>query len=486
MKTKLIFLSIIFFICISRLAAQHDSVRLINERLLLDLPIWDFSYLKDASIAAYNKYNSLPSDGPVQPSFGDYIRSYENPSMQQALAITKDLHSTNYYFQNKIWNKLLRPDTRKKRIVNRIVANATAGAVDYALAYQGMVFSPVWLHEEFHRNGLSLAGIGSFDDTYYKLGGDGEAGGSVSKVLDQDLIRFKQLAPIEMVRSFSSGIESQYELIRNLQKDNFFHKTQYPNVVMNILLTQAAVSYVNQFKRSDYDSTIDSMNARGNRIADRDFVGWDMTAWVYDMFRPEEPYTGRGVHPNGNGVNRIIKRSSLTSEEDDYLTKMGQLQYLNFISPSMIGINRIKIGDNTGFNFAMRHYLTSFGNDINLDLFVDHHSKMWLVGLHAYQNKEKLYPGLELQRQELIIPIGNRELVTNLKGMLWMQPEDESFYAVDGKAGGLFQFRTHYNLSRYLSIYLECEAKTDGWVAGNPYLQSNANFRTGLYFDINK
>jgi hypothetical protein len=473
-------------LCIGRINAQQDSTRLINERLLLDLPILDFSYLKDASVAAYNKYNSLPSDGQVQPSFADYVRSYENPSMQQALAITKNLHSTNYYFQNKIWNKLLTPDTRKKRILNRIVANATAGVIDYALAYQVMVFSPVWLHEEFHRSGLSLAGIASYDDTYYKFGGAGDAGGSVSKVLDQDLIRFKQLAPIEMVRSFSSGIESQYELIRNLQKDNFFHRTQSPNVVMNILLTQAAVSYVNQFKRSDYDSTIDSMNARGNHIADRDFVGWDMTAWVYDMFRPEEPYTGRGVHPNGNGVNRIVKRASLTNEEDDYLSKMGQLQYLNFISPSMIGINRIKIGDNTGFNFATRHYLTSFGNDINLDLFIDHRSKMWLVGLHAYQNKEKLFPGLELQRQGLITPLGKRELITDLRAMFWMQPKDESFYALDGKAGGLIQFRTHFSLSRYLSFYLDCEAKTNGWVAGNPYLQSNANFRTGLYFDINK
>src|SRR5690606_2409563 len=135
-------------------------------------------------------------------------------------------------------------------------------------------------------------------DTYYRFTKNNEdAGGSVSKVFDADLIRFKQIDPVGMVRSFESGIESQYLLLRNMQKDNFFRKTQYPNIAMNILLSNAAIDYVNQFKRDDYDRTIDSMNVNGSEIANRDFVGWDFTAWVYDMFRPDEPYEDRGIHP---------------------------------------------------------------------------------------------------------------------------------------------------------------------------------------------
>ncbi len=476
---------IILLTSYSLLFGQSDSTNQITERWLLDFPFFDYPFIKYSGIAAGHKRADQTSDLAVNPKAADYLRSYENLSMYQAMALSRDLHYTNYYFQNIIWNQLIPPATRGKRLLNRVVANVSAGVIDYALAYQIMILSPVWLHEEFHRTGLSLHGIASHNDTYYRFTKNNEdAGGSVSEVFDADLIRFKQIDPVGLVRSFESGIESQYLLLRNMQKDNFFRKTQYPNVAMNILLSNAAINYVNQFKRDDYDQTIDSMNANGSTIAGRDFVGWDFTAWVYDMFRPDEPYQDRGVHPLGNGIDRIIKRSDLTEEEDDYLIKMGKMQYLNYISPALIGINRIRINEHTWFNFAVRHMLTSFGYDLSLDIYLDSRGKQWLVGLHNYQNQNHRYVAIELERMNIPIRLINKKLEITTRAMAWVQPEKESFYATRGVAGGLLGIRADGKITPNFNFYIDLEGKTRGWVAGNPFLESNLSFRTGLQLDI--
>lgn len=113
-----------------RTSAQ-DSTFAINEKLLLDLPLIDAPYSLFAAEMAYNKRLGIASGGSTAPTFSDWVRSHESPSMQQALAVTKDLHSTNYYFTNKLWNKWLKPTTRGRRFLNRVAANAQAGGVGW-------------------------------------------------------------------------------------------------------------------------------------------------------------------------------------------------------------------------------------------------------------------------------------------------------------------------------------------------------------------
>lgn len=464
-------------------AQNRDTLYRINERMLLELPIFDYPFNRSgASVAAEKSRGELAGDKNVNAA--DWIRGLESPSMQQVLAVTKDLHATNYYFHNRLWNNWIPADNRKKFLWNRLAANATAGLTDYLLAYQLMVFGPVWLHEEFHRNGLTLQGISSTDDTYYRFTLDPRAGGSVSRVRDIDLIRFKAEAPQEMVRTFAAGGEGQYAFIRNLQKDNFFRDTDYPNVVMNLLLTNQAVNYVRQFQKPGYDANIDSMNYYGREMLDRDFVGWDFTAWVYDLHRPDEPYADRGEHPYGSGIDRIIKRSQLTPEEDAYLVKMGKLQYLNFLSPSMVGVHSIRLTKQTRFNFAVRHLLTSFGYDLGGDIFLDHRGQQWLIGIHTYHNREDTYAGLELERTGMQWKIGRQSLTLDARLMGWIQPEKAAFDAEKGKPGGLLGLQVHFPVGDHLSLYVDAEGKSDGWVWANPFLQQNLSLRTGISLDL--
>lgn len=462
---------------------KTDSLRF-SEKLLIDVPVVDYPFMKYAARMAYNKRIGLEASGMEQPSFGDYLRAYESVSMLQAVAITKDLHATNYYFQNKHWNRWIPPVDRKTRFYNRLAANAASGVVDYLLAYHLMVFGPVWMHEEFHRNGLALRGISSFDETYYRLNGKGIPSGSVSHVLDQDMINFKRDAPEELVRSFASGIEAQYQLLRHMQKDDFFEGTDYANIAMHILITKQSVDYVNQFRIPDYDASIDTMNYYGETMAERDFVGWDFTPWVYDLFRPDEPYEARGVHQHGNGIDRVIKRSDLTPEEDRYLTRMGRLQLINFASPFMVGIKRIRLNDDLTFNMALHHYPTSFGYNLNADVYLNLKGVPWMVALHSYHNKAHAYPGIEVMRPSISLRSGTRSFRLDARAMVWIQPEKSRFYDEKGQPGGLLGARLHHRLGNVLSCYFEVEGKTRGWVAGHPFLKSNLGTRLGLYLDI--
>ncbi len=480
MRTLISTLFTVLALCLlPRISRAQDSTCTITPRLLLDLPLIDAPYMWYAGQMAANKRMNITDGSDATMNAGDLLRGYESPSMQQALAVTKDLHATNYYFTNKLWNGLLKPTDRNRFLLNRLVANAQAGVVDYLLAYQLMVFGPAWMHEEFHRSGTSLRSIPTFNETYYRFGG-GIASASVSHVSDTNMVLFKREAPNELVRSFASGIEGQYALLRNMQQDNFFQRTQYPNVAMNILLTKQAVGYVRQFLAPDYDQSIDTMNFYGDQLNERDYVGWDFTAWVYDLHRPDEPYADRGQHPFGEGIDRVIKRADLSPEEDAYLKRMGDLQYLNFLSPEMLGIHAIRIGAGTRFSFAVRHILTSFGYDLGGDLLLDRKGRRWMLGIHTYHNRDHVFGGIELMRKGL--RLGAAEV--DLRGMLWMQPEHGGFYDTAGAFGGLMTVRTAFPLGNALKAYAEAEGKSDGWVMANPYLGSNLSMRAGIALDL--
>lgn len=432
--------------------------------LQIDLPVLDLPFMWEAS-----KTGGL----------------FDNFSMEQSLAVTQNIHRLNYHYNNRLWHNIIKPVNKRRSVFNRIAANVSAGLIDYAHTYYFVAFSIQWMHEEYHRSDLTLKGISSYNETYNRFNG-GFANGSVSKVKDEDLIRLKRESPQKMIRSFAAGIESEFLLLRGLQKDNFFEKSRYPNILLNILLTNHAIGYVNQFRNSDYNASIDSMNVHGTKIADRDYVGWDFTPWVYDLHRPSEPYEARGIHPGGTGINRAIKTTALTSEEHDYLKKMGRMQYLNYISPFIIGINRIPIGKNTDFNFAVRHYLNSFGYDLTTDFFVDHKGKQFLFSLHGYSSKNLFLPGFELEWAPVEIKQSkvNNSWSVQPSVMFWMQPG--SFYASKGEPGGLLRLKTAYAINNQWRIYTTVEGKTKGWVAGNPFLDANLSVRAGIYARLGK
>jgi hypothetical protein len=64
--------------------------------------------------------------------------------------------------------------------------------------------------------------------------------------------------------------------------------------------------------------------------------------------------------------------------------------------------------------------------------------------------------------------------------MIGMQPEDSVFQTNSPAFFGLASCRVDFAVTKHFLPYIELIAKTDGWVAGNEFLEKNISFKIGL------
>ena len=341
----------------------------------------------------------------------------------------------------------------------------------------------VWVHEEFHRAALGRRGVDSFDDVY-RL----DVGASViavSRVKDADLVRIKRDHPADWVRVNEAGIEGELTLVRELERRRFFgHSTAF-HLPLYWIAKGSSAGYVASADWADVDADTDEMNRHdGANVAKRDFTGHDFLAWVYDLHRPAEPYDARGVHPSGVGIDRYVKRADLTAEERRFVRRQGRLQLLNFADPFLVGLNRgITLrGGATPLRAtaSLGHFLTSFGHTVDANILVARGDVNAAVTFHHYRNGARAFPGVEADLLDLPVAIGGRPVALSARGALWLQPDDQRFRTTDAAPGGLASLRLRTRVGSRLAAFAEVEAKSAGWVAGTPYLTSNAALRVGV------
>lgn len=405
------------------------------------------------------------------------VYSFGSPSMRQVTAISKSFHGAINYSVHKLWHRRETDDPLRKLI------NGGGEAITGALANLLASYLPLgsgWAHEEFHRNALTSRQIYSYDDIYnFKLLAETV---SVSQVTDPDLVAFKRDYPTEHIRAAEAGIEGEYQVITSMQKDAFFYdiKTGSTAPIFYLITIAGTSGYVRVCAKPESNKITNDINSKEKTIPVRDWVGLDFNAWVYDLHRPNEPFTDRGVHPSGVGINRYIKFDDMTPEMVGYLRTMGNRQLLNYVNPQLLGIRRIRLGSDTYGNVALRHYLTSFGDDINLDLFYKRGVNNFYAVIHRYSNQKQSFGGLEVQWVDKPIRVARQPLVLTMRGMAWSQPAEQSFFATKGKPGGLFSVQLRTGSGRVWQPYIEAEAKTAGWVAGNPFLDAKTSVRAGV------
>lgn len=385
------------------------------------------------------------------------------PSMRQSLMFSKDAFHLMHAFDRRIsesgeWAGLF--------------------VVGIDILYVYLPLGEAWLHEEYHRAVLSQRGIGSFNDVYkMRLFADTIA---VSHVRDEDLVRLKRDHPAEQVRLSAAGAEGEHDLILELEKDSFFLEAPTEIVFVAWLSKLTSSYYVYQCGTPDGDELTDELNLEdGADVERRDFTGLDFTAWVYDLHRPQEPYAARGVHPSGVGLDRYRKLTHLTPAEQSYLKHQGRLTWLNFVDPHLIGIRSFGRPEGTRWMASLRHELTSFGYAIDANVFLRRGGLKLAATTHAYFSQEHVLPGLEVQLLGLPVRVAGRVLTLTPRLAGWLQPKDQLYRSRETKAGGLLALRAGLG-SRRVRPYLEVEAKTEGWVAGNVYLGSNVTVRAGF------
>jgi hypothetical protein len=403
------------------------------------------------------------------------------PSMAQSLAISKTFYEVTLWGIGAGVDRLVSP---RHSILNA-VAKGVARFPFVFFSFK-LPAGTGWAHEEYHRAVMGRRGVDSYNEIYrLRLLSNIFY---VSELSDEDLIAMKAEHPRDTVRMQSAGYEALHEVVLGYQKDAFFRGIE-GQAMFYLLNTINNVAYVGGNAEANIDDTITELNASdGADIAKRDFTGPDFTGWVYDLFRPEEPYTGRGVHPSGVGINRYVKYASLTGAERSYISKQARRAWLSFLDPTMLGIDRIRLrwlGDGTSEAlFNVKHHLTSFGSAINLNLFAKTPAANALVAVTMYENFDGSFPGIDAQVIDYPMKVAGRRLYVTPRLMMWMQPRDQQFMTQEGEAGGLASAIVAVPLSSNLRLVGEFEGKTKGWVASHAALESEVTGRLGLSLTV--
>jgi hypothetical protein len=419
--------------------------------LKLDFPLFDLPYQIDAM-------NTV--------GYG-FFSAYANPSMAQSLALSQNI-TASFNFGMKYFYDNVKMNERLKKI---IYVGGTALGV-YVFMY--MPGAEGWMHEEYHRAVLTRFGVNSFNAM--NLFPIGATAVYVDGTKDDDLIRMIEESPVDIVRTYEAGIEGQYLKLSRLQRDNFFYNQRLLNEIGYWFTTYNSHLYIALTTKDFY-----LPGSENETEEERDFAGTDFTGWVYVLFRPDEPYEDRGSHQTGEGVKRYISASDLTDDELRYLKLQVGLQFLNYVSPMMFGIRSIPLGD-SGFsgNFAMRHYLTSFGYDISAQVYLKKAPYNMIFTFHNYVNYQNYFPAIEAELIDYPFSIGKLDLYLSPRVLIGMQPKGQVFKTASPEFLGLLGLRADFNVSRHFLPYIDFVFKTNGWVAGNEFLKANASVRLGI------
>jgi hypothetical protein len=428
-----------------------------NPTLKLDVPFFDVPYQIDAM-------NTV--------GYG-FFGSYANPSMAQATAVTADIYSAFHYGMRAFYD-----DVNMNTTLKEIIYYGGTALGDFLLTY--MPGGDGWLHEEFHRAVMSRYRVNSFNGmNLFPFGAEFV---SVSKVRDEDLIRFKAESPADFIRMHAAGIEGQYLLASRLQRNTFFYNQNYFNEFLYWTMTLNSHFYVMaSASPAMVNVRTEQMNKAETDIASRDFTGFDMTAWVYDLFRPNEPYQARGTHPSETGVDRYRTPEHLTEDEREYLTRQGWLQAFNYLSPMMLGFRSLPLGNtDITWNFAFRHFLTSFGTDVTLEILINIEEFKFVAAYHNYQNYEHIFPAIEIEMLDYPVSIKNLVMYISPRIVAGIQPKKQAFFTSEAEFLGLIGCRMDFQITKQWLPYIEVMAKTNGWIAGNEFLEKTINARLGI------
>lgn len=473
----------IFLFCAVLLAGNTRAQFIIKDSLpasfSLKYSLLDFPYLKDAakSEAVRRLSRELPFN--EKTILKDHGKFYRNLSMEQSAEMATALHGSLYYTHNVIWNNIIPAKNTKNYILNRLVANAAALGTDY-LAIK-LPYGYAFQHEEFHRSVMASRNIYSFDEIW-KFGKGLDI--AVTSVKDEDLIYLKKNFPADQVRLSAAGVEGEYFFMQKMRAEIFFNKNAYPFLGLSVLGTFHAINYVKLPFAARFNDITDSiLSYDKENILVRDFTGYDFSAWVYDLFTPDEPYEARGEWPGGVGIKRPVKETDLTEEMKSFLKQTGNMQYINLISPFMVGINRMQLQPGVFFNFALRSVPASFGYYAGGDFFLDIHSHEFMISLGINKSNSMSLPSIDL-RYNNFIKKEDSKFNSSLQFGAWLQPKDQMFFAKKPALGISMGFQPEYEVNMKFNLTANFSFKTKGWVFGNPYLDQKFIGRLGAEYNF--
>jgi hypothetical protein len=419
------------------------------------------------------RWKRLHFDAPAIDSRENFVLGTW-PSMAQSLAYTQDF----YYLLHGAVMSIPYPASVPRGVVALLDYGAIT-VLDFFATWAP--FGAGWMHEEWHRAVMGRHGIDSFNEMW-KFPVLAELV-SVNHVGDAELVELKRAHPADQARLSAAGIEGDFALGLAFDKDRFFFETRGATLAVQWLTTANAIGYMLTAGQTSTNAETDAANQReGTNVSIRDFTGFDPDGWVYDLFRPDEPYAARGPHPSGVGIDRYRAPKNLTRRELDYLQAQGRLSLINLLDPNLIGYYEFDAGTLDGapcaFNASTSHVMAPFGYSLALNLFAKAGRYGAFGELRAYVSESLVLPGVAAELVRFPLPILRATLTPRAR--LWWQPKHLRFDASSAQVGAAVEARLNVPVVGPAELYAEVDAKSAGWMVGNAFLGPSLNFRTGF------
>ncbi|MDR1353231.1 MAG: hypothetical protein LBK05_08110 [Treponema sp.] len=379
-----------------------------------------------------------------------FLESYTHPDMETSLAITSDLYSSFHFGMNK-----LRDAIGRNTFWKRLVYYGGVAVGDFLFYLLPVPTGYFWMHESFHRAGFTHMGLRShinfaFPNGAYTMA---DTGGSIYKY--------------DLPRTIEAGMESEFLLVEKMQKNNFFYDQGMFNEFLYWLANLQAWGYAYMPFQND-EST---MVVEGKEQE----VSADSLQWAYYLFHPEEKYIADSEN------DEVIGISDLKDSEKEFLKNRVMWSLVNFASPMMFGIRSIPLGAGFSGNFALRQFYTSFGTDISVNVYLKKAPFNLAFSYHSYINYEHYFPAIEAELVDFPVQFTPKfGLFISPRILLGMQPRNQEFMTGAPEFFALAGCRADFAVSRHFLPYLELSAKTDGWVAGNEFLERNISVKAGI------
>jgi hypothetical protein len=460
------FMLAIFALCVLHtpfLCPQETSSALgvyTYPQLKVDFPLFDLPYQIDAAHTT-----------------GNFFTAYSTFSMNQSLSLTADVYSAMHFGMRKLYEKLPFAPVWNEAI---FYGGTAAGLLAFGYI---LPFGYSWMQQEYTRSILTRFNIDSRNGAY-----DISKSMPVNGVTDDDLVHLKAENPHNFIRMEAANIEGYVLFSSRMLRNRFLydlHDLSNLTALLSALLVlpHSTIAYVDKYGFMDVDKIINDNYNKDGVQNERGLHHFSGINWVYDLFRPDETYTARGPHPSGDGsVARYITLAQLSEAEKDYLIKQGLLSFLNLSSPMLYGFNTFSLGK-TGieWNLALNHYFTSFGSDTPFQVLLKKAPFNMVFTWHSYMNYEHYFPAVEAELLDYPVRFTPKfGLFLSPRLMIGMQPKDQNFWTSDAEFLGLFGLRLEFGFNKHFFPYFDLSTKTDGWIAGNEYLEGNVSLKAGV------
>jgi hypothetical protein len=424
-----------YFVPLALIFAQSEP-SFPTTALKLDIPLFSLPYQIDtAKIPEYS-----------------FFDSYTHPDMGASLAITSDVYSSFHFGMNKLRN-VMGQDAYWKRFVYY----SGIGVGDFFLNLLPIPTGYVWMHESFHRAGFTHMRLRSHMNFVFPAGAYtiNDSGGNIYKY--------------DLPRAIEAGMESEYLLIEKMQKNNFYYDQGMSNEFLYWLAVFSTWNYAYMpFSQEGMTMTVEGKEQE---------VSADSLLWAYYLFHPEEAITTDSEDDEAIGL------SDLKDNEKAFLKSRVLWSLVNLASPMMFGIRSIPLGRDSGLygNFALRQFYTSFGTDLSVNVYLKKAPLNMAFAYHSYINYDHYFPAIEAELVDFPVQITPKfGLLLSPRILLGVQPRDQDFMTADPEFFALAGCRADFAVSKHFFPYLEVSFKTDGWVAGNEFLERNISLKTGV------